>query len=612
MKNGKIKIPFLPGMVFEDPDKEDYKKNQSFQICAKTMIEKENKNSIYNPTETLKGFAKPLQMKEDYSNFSTKKITKKKNITQNMEKRLKDLKVLRFYGYFTQEMDQSPKETFTIRKTDLLYYLEDDTIQINEPIVPNSGMMQGTFLRRQKVQNKNGECLNFEDFAIGKSVEIYSRDFYIYDCDECTRKWYNIQNMDLNESEDLPEDEFTYIQKNKNKKYIDPNIKEYKQYCEVRLGGGHSNKGLKKYLKNDGKVLSFDAIWNDTSFAGGINEFKINYYLADDKVEIKEIHKPNNGKRPFPLLLKKSRLPKNFKMTHCPGMLSQKEIYYTDKDFILGKSIFCYNRTFELLDCDQFTKDYFADKYGINQIKVDKNFIEKKKEFVRKIPPHNGIGSEEDSLGNCFNLIPKPPKINLEKKFIYNRVILRFVCRMISKNKIDNSKKFIISFFCGDDTIMIYLQAERNSGIKGGKFLEKSKYKNDQTGKYYTTKDLFMGQILNINKNQYQIISSDEYTFNFMFQRPDLFPLCDPEAIFHVLRERFNDFGSFEEIRNRLNENISKKNIGFDQLQILFEEIGINNTLQETFTLFYLCDSDENKEICVEDLLEVIYDKLYN
>jgi len=40
-----------------------------------------------------------------------------------------------------------------------------------------------------------------------------------------------------------------------------------------------------------------------------LNKYKINYYLADDKIEVKELHEPNNGKSPFPLLLKKSKLP---------------------------------------------------------------------------------------------------------------------------------------------------------------------------------------------------------------------------------------------------------------------------------------------------------------
>jgi hypothetical protein len=610
MKNGKIKIPYLPGMVFENPEREDFKKSQTFVITAKTMLEKENRNFGLFPSDTLNSYTKPLDFGKKKHEVDTLKMSKNSFVVNN-EKKVENLKVLRFYAYFKQEMDQSPKETFTFRKTELLYFLEDNTIQIIEPVVPNSGMMQGTFLRRQKVPLSSEEFLSFHHFDIGNILPIFAREFHIYDCDECTRKWYESQSMMLRDSEEPPVDEFTIMQQNKNKKIIDPNIKEYKQYCEVRLGGGHSNKGLKKYLNNDGKVLSFDAIWNDTSFAGGINEYKINYFLANDTVEIKEIHKPNNGKRPFPLLLKKSRLPKNFKMTHCPGMLNEKEIYYNDRDFILGNTIECYNRTFELLDCDQFTKDYFQEKYGIVQKRVNKYFEEKIMKTERKIPPHNGFGSEEDSLGNCFNLIPKPPKIDLEKKFIYNRVILRFICRMISKNEIDSSKKFVLSFYCGDDSIMIYLQPERNSGIQGGKFLEKRKYKNDLTQKYYTTNDLFMGQILNINNYKFQIISSDEYTFNFMFQRPDLFPLCDPEAIFDVLRERFHSWGSFEDFVNAFKQNYEEDYIHFDTLHKILEDLGIYNTLQETFTIFYLCDSKENENICIEELLEVIHNKFY-
>jgi hypothetical protein len=47
---------------------------------------------------------------------------------------------------------------------------------------------------------------------------------------------------------------------------------------------------------------------------------------------------------------------------------------------------------------------------------------------------------------------------------------MRFEARLISENKEDNERKFIVSFFCGNDTIMTYLAAEANSGIWGGKF----------------------------------------------------------------------------------------------------------------------------------------------
>ncbi len=361
-------------------------------------------------------------------------------------------------------------------------------------------------------------------------------------------------------------------------------------------------------------MLSFDAIWNDQSFAGGMNKFKINYYLADDKVEVKEIHEPNNGKSPFPLLLKKSRLPKSYQMSHCPGMLKEAEDYYKAQDFLLGSYVNVYNREFLLLDCDFFTKDYFSRNFGIEQKKVDFEPLKSMKTYPKpKIPPHNGFGSELDSLGNCFNLIPKPPKIDLAKKFIYNRVILRFVCRMISTNKEDNLKQFILSFSCGDDNIMIFLKTGRNSGIQGGKFLEKNKYKNDNTGKYYCMKDLYMGQVLNLNKMKFQIISADDYTLNFMFQKPDLFPECNISKILDKIKPKFAAVGDFTSFSEKFIQNVTENQnrLTFEETHLSLNASGIDNQFHENFVLFYLCNSDVNNTVSLKELLGIVKERIY-
>lgn len=89
-----------------------------------------------------------------------------------------------------------------------------------------------------------------------------------------------------------------------------PDLKEYKEYNEVKLRGGHPNGGLEKYLENDRKVLSFNVYWNDTSLEGGVNYFVINFFLADDTIEVKEVKQNNSGKDPFPLLLNRKKIPK--------------------------------------------------------------------------------------------------------------------------------------------------------------------------------------------------------------------------------------------------------------------------------------------------------------
>jgi hypothetical protein len=77
----------------------------------------------------------------------------------------------------------------------------------------------------------------------------------------------------LNLPETLPKDAFETTKDLKDIKINPPDTKEYKEYFEVKLGGGHPNNGLTKYISNDRKVnlffliffkvLSFDAYWHD-------------------------------------------------------------------------------------------------------------------------------------------------------------------------------------------------------------------------------------------------------------------------------------------------------------------------------------------------------------
>jgi len=123
-----------------------------------------------------------------------------------------------------------------------------------------------------------------------------------------------------------------------------PDEKEYKEYFEVKLGGGHPNGGLEQYLKNDRKVLSFDIMWDDKSLEGDVNFYTLNFFLADGNVDVKEVRAVNNGKDSFPLFINKMKLPKVPILTHYPGMSLKKEEYYEPKDLICGQHIKIFSR----------------------------------------------------------------------------------------------------------------------------------------------------------------------------------------------------------------------------------------------------------------------------
>jgi len=130
----------------------------------------------------------------------------------------------------------------------------------------------------------------------------------------------------------------------------------------------------------------------------------------------------------------------------------------------------------------------------------------------KQIPPHNGFGDEEDSLGYVYRLIPKPPKKDFFK-WVDNQTVLRFNAKLNTNKPEDVNRRFIISLYLNDDTIQIYEPSVRNSGIPDGKFLEKGKHKNEENNnELFSPSDFVVGKDIKINGRSFHIMGCDEYT----------------------------------------------------------------------------------------------------
>lgn len=94
----------------------------------------------------------------------------------------------------------------------------------------------------------------------------------------------------------------------------------------------------------------------------------------DDTLEIREVHSPNDGRDPFPVLIGRHKVPKdrykvNSSFPSCVMELSNHELgeYYTPKDFMVGKTMYIYGRRFLIYDCDNFTKAFYYQHFGITE-----------------------------------------------------------------------------------------------------------------------------------------------------------------------------------------------------------------------------------------------------
>jgi hypothetical protein len=187
---------------------------------------------------------------------------------------------------------ENPNENYRIRKCIIYYYLDDDTLHIIEPRIENSGIPQGVFLKRHKLPYPEDQSKYYvwRDLNLGINLNVYERIFRIVDCDDFTKRFYANQRVRLNSAEGYPEDLFAKTRAMINFKQTPPDQAELKNYIEVMLHGGRPNKALESFLNNDRKVLSLNILWEDRTYDGGDKFYILNYFLADGKVEVKEIN----------------------------------------------------------------------------------------------------------------------------------------------------------------------------------------------------------------------------------------------------------------------------------------------------------------------------------
>jgi Ca2+-binding EF-hand superfamily protein len=448
-----------------------------------------------------------------------------------------DRKVMLFRAYFKESVDESALENFRVRKCEILCYLTDGSLQISEPKQENSGIPQGTFVRRHKIHSPNPdkEYMDSNDLVVGQNVTIYGRTFYIVDCDEWTRRTLESSGIAVPEAQPYPVDPYSKARSEFEQRETGADQTVYrgavnnpmKEFMEASLGNASkNNRRLGQYLQNCNKVLRFDAYWDDSSRTyGKLHFLTFHYFLVDDTVEVKQKLEPNSGCDPVPQVLRRSYLKKDFGGTYMAGSGDKVDpsecIGYND--LFIGATLNVFGKQVVLIDADKFTRDFYLKGLGKD---LGPSIIKKRpvKVFARETEPPSrdggfGIGSEEDSRMSWESLHPKPPKKDMQKLLENDGKIMTFAAKLTpdtTKDQVDRERKFTISFFLSDDTLSVFEPPVRNSGVIGGKFAARGKYVNPTTNKYFAPDDLAVGAIVGINGRKFMINEVDPLTQSMM------------------------------------------------------------------------------------------------
>ncbi|XP_017899169.1 PREDICTED: EF-hand domain-containing family member C2 [Capra hircus] len=478
-------------------------------------------------------------------------------------------KVLSFDAYVEDEVPDKSQENYRIRCYKIYFYLEDDTVEVNEPVLKNSGLPQGIFIRRHRISlppPNEDQFYTVHDFNVNTDIVFYGRTFKIYDCDAFTKNFLTKIGIKLNPPGQCPEDPYMKTRREK----LD---------CMEPLRPYEPFDTLKQFLEYDKKVLRFFCVWDDSgSVFGDRRELILHYFLSDDTIEIKEVLPHNSGRDFTSLFLQRRKLPKygppgvyqpghltdrtvlnvygGYSETRVYGYLLDKynlgkldQEFYKDTDLSIGTTINVWGRKVLLCDCDDFTKTYYRTKYGIENFTSIPCKAPPPPKIERKFPPYTGFGSEEDSLRSCIGIMPTPPQRNF-KKFMefdsYGNIsnILRFFAKLITHKCADAERMFVISYFLRDDTISVFEPVERNSGYTGGMFLKRVRVKKpgqevfkSEFSEYVKAEELYVGAKVDVNGYLFLLVNADEYTLNYMERHSDKFPLSNIELILQKLKE---------------------------------------------------------------------------
>ncbi|CAF0755677.1 unnamed protein product [Adineta ricciae] len=446
-----------------------------------------------------------------------------------------DKKVLRFFGYFKQTVPESPNEFYRVRPVKIFYYLEDDSLEIFEEAQENSGIPQGKLIRRHRFpKNDQGDTYNFRDINLGQNLAVYGKVFRVCDCDAFTREWLESEGIHVKQPELIPRDPYL------TKRHQAAELKTYKTKSDFDK--------LKQYVEMDRKVLRFYAIWDDRAqMFGEQREFIIQYYLVDDTMEVREEHKANDGRDPFPILITRHKIPKDrydVKGTfpHVFLELSDTEVsqYFKPSDLMIGRTVHIYGRNFLIYDCDMFTKTFYSKNFGVTNFEPVNTEIVRRTHPKMEIPPYNGFGTLEDSMQNCLRLQPDRPKKDYVKLMENDHRILRYEAVLDSPREDDKLRKFVISYHLGDDTISIHEPPQRNSGIIGGRFLERTRVSKPGTSteypEYYGPSDFHIGATVEVFRQRFIIRSADLYVLKYAEEHPEQFS----PAVLQSLREHLS------------------------------------------------------------------------
>ncbi|KPI87054.1 hypothetical protein ABL78_3866 [Leptomonas seymouri] len=468
-------LPKLPGFAFEELHQPATRCLQ--QLCT---IDRDGTRAVMVPANSI--FAGSLSAAAATSSMGGCGIPVRVILQRFPTWRTLDDKVLRFFGYYTEDVVDSTIETWRVRKVKLHYFLSDGTLNVTEtPAVKNSGLQKGTTVSRFKPDG-----IEIFQMCIGGIITVRGVEYHLVDCDAATREFFEVMGMAQPEPLDYPCDEFE-TRAARVPAGVDEQHSQMRRVVEMQAAertGTHASLltpaervKARNFFEYDRNVLRFYAVWEK-------RKFRLFYYLADNSMAVLFDKAENDGRDPSPVFIRRRQIPREARAALLSlETLNQPQnapnAILTPADLRTGTVVDIFTRPFYIYDCDEHTRAYM-EAQGIPQPAVAAPPCEEDEITVGRRRPRlaqsrrtgasTAGGTPAKRYGASTMIFDdSAAEKDALKLTRYAQDVFRFGALLLQPSQENEGRRFMICYYLADDTVSVYELPVNNSGHLGGK-----------------------------------------------------------------------------------------------------------------------------------------------
>ena len=186
------------------------------------------------------------------------------------------------------------------------------------------------------------------------------------------------------------------------------------------------------------------------------------------------------------------------------------------------------------------------------------------------------------------------------------QTILSFKAHLVSKNREDVLRQFIVNYFVDDDKFSVFESVVPNSGFPGGQFISKAHFINPETGAPFQTDELYIDAEIVINGWKFHLDEATEGTLRSMEANPDQYPKSDLSTTLMPALSKLKPKKAELEKQFKRKDKLGRGRVSYTVAGNIFDELDVAMGRQERITLFRRFQFADAEQFQYEDFLSLI------